>query len=150
MSARVGTLSTVAGAARTHPCCGRRLSASDVHGILQARILEGVAFPFSRDLPNPGIKPRSPALHGRLWQFAHPRPLSLLQRGLAPRSKGKARAVWRGQICMSVLVVCLCGNQPISQPEEELRKDASCEPHVKTVHPTLACGCPSVKADLSV
>ena len=28
---------------------------------------------------------------GRLWQFAHPRPLSLLQRGLAPRSKGKAR-----------------------------------------------------------
>ena len=27
---------------------------------------------------------------GRLWQFAHPRPLSLLQRGLAPRSKGKA------------------------------------------------------------
>ena len=27
------------------------------------------------------------------WQFAHPRPLSLLQRGLAPRSKGKARAV---------------------------------------------------------
>ena len=33
-----------------------------VHGILQARILEWVAFPFSRDLPNPGIEPRSPAL----------------------------------------------------------------------------------------
>ena len=33
-----------------------------VHGILQARILEWVAFPFSRDLPNPGIKPRSPTL----------------------------------------------------------------------------------------
>ena len=34
-----------------------------VHGILQARILEWVAFPFStRDLPNPGIKPRSPAM----------------------------------------------------------------------------------------
>ena len=32
-----------------------------VHGSLQARILEWVAFPFSRDLPNPGIKPRSPA-----------------------------------------------------------------------------------------
>ena len=31
-------------------------------GILQARILEWVAVPFSRDLPNPGIKPRSPAL----------------------------------------------------------------------------------------
>ena len=33
-----------------------------VHGILQARILEWVAFPGSRDLPNPGIEPRSPAL----------------------------------------------------------------------------------------
>src|SRR5574337_2042052 len=33
-----------------------------VHGILQARILEWVAYPFSRDLPNPGIKLGSPAL----------------------------------------------------------------------------------------
>ena len=43
-----------------------------VHAILQARILEWVAFPFFRgssqprgrtqDLPNPGIEPRSPAL----------------------------------------------------------------------------------------
>ena len=29
---------------------------------IRARILEWVAFPFSRDLPNPGIKLRSPAL----------------------------------------------------------------------------------------
>ena len=33
-----------------------------VLGILQARILERVAFPFSRDLPNPEIQPRSPTL----------------------------------------------------------------------------------------
>ena len=33
-----------------------------VHGILQARILEWVAFPSPGDLPNPGIKPRSPSL----------------------------------------------------------------------------------------
>ena len=32
------------------------------HGILQVRILEQGAFPFSTDLPNPGIEPRSPAL----------------------------------------------------------------------------------------
>ena len=33
-----------------------------VLGILQARILEWVAFPISRVyLPNPGIEPRSPA-----------------------------------------------------------------------------------------
>ena len=33
-----------------------------VHGILQARILEWVAFPSPGDLPNPGIEPRSPTL----------------------------------------------------------------------------------------
>ena len=32
-----------------------------VHGILQARILEWVAFPFSR-VPDPGIEVGSPAL----------------------------------------------------------------------------------------
>ena len=31
-------------------------------GILQARILKLVAMPSSRDLPNPGIKPRFPSL----------------------------------------------------------------------------------------
>ena len=36
---------------------------SPVPGILQARTLEWVAISFSRDLPNPGIKPWSPA-----WQ----------------------------------------------------------------------------------
>ena len=33
-----------------------------VHGILHARILEGVAFSSPGDLPNPGIKSRSPTL----------------------------------------------------------------------------------------
>ena len=33
-----------------------------VHGILQARILEWLAFPSPGDLPDPGIEPRSPAL----------------------------------------------------------------------------------------
>ena len=32
------------------------------HGILQARILEWVAFPFSRRSSQPGIEPRSPTL----------------------------------------------------------------------------------------
>ena len=35
---------------------------SSVHGILQARILEWVAISFSMEFPDPGIKPRSPAL----------------------------------------------------------------------------------------
>ena len=38
-----------------------------VHGLLQARILEWVAFPFSGDLPNPGIEPRSPRIVGRFF-----------------------------------------------------------------------------------
>ena len=33
-----------------------------VHEILQIIILDWVALPFSRGSPNPGIKPRSPAL----------------------------------------------------------------------------------------
>ena len=33
-----------------------------VHGILQARLLESVPFPSPRDLPNPGVEPRSPTL----------------------------------------------------------------------------------------
>ena len=33
-----------------------------VHEILQARILQWVAFFFARESPNPGIEPRSPTL----------------------------------------------------------------------------------------
>ena len=39
---------------------GCSLPGSSVHGILQARILEWAAVSFSRDLFNPGNKPRSP------------------------------------------------------------------------------------------
>ena len=41
-----------------------------VHGISQARILEWLAFPIPKDLPDPGIKPMSPvspALAGRFF-----------------------------------------------------------------------------------
>ena len=38
------------------------LPGSSVNGILQARILEWVAIFFSRGLPHPGVKSRSPAL----------------------------------------------------------------------------------------
>ena len=40
-------------------------------GILQARILEWVAFPSPGDLPNPGIKPRFPALQAILYQLSN-------------------------------------------------------------------------------
>ena len=38
------------------------LPGSSVHGIFQARVLEWVAISFSRDLPDLGIEPSSPAL----------------------------------------------------------------------------------------
>ena len=45
---------------------------SSVHGILQARVLEWVAISFPRDLPNPGIEPRSPALQADSLRFEPP------------------------------------------------------------------------------
>ena len=51
-----------------------------VEGILQTRILERVAFPFSRGSSqprdrtqgsNPGIEPRSPALQVDFYQLSH-------------------------------------------------------------------------------
>ena len=38
------------------------LLGSSVHGILQVRIMEWAAIPSLRHIPNPGIKPRFPAL----------------------------------------------------------------------------------------
>ena len=37
------------------------LPGSSVHGILQARVLDGLPFSSPGDLPNPGIEPGSPA-----------------------------------------------------------------------------------------
>ena len=47
------------------------LPGSSVHGILQERILEWTAIPFSRDLPEPGIEPRSPALQADSLLFEY-------------------------------------------------------------------------------
>ena len=38
------------------------LAGSSVHRIFQAIVLEWIAFPSPRDLPNPGLEPGSPAL----------------------------------------------------------------------------------------
>ena len=57
-----------------------------VHGILQARILEWVAFPFSRGLPNPGIKPRSSKLQVDSLQLSHKGSPRILERVACPFS----------------------------------------------------------------
>ena len=44
---------------------------TSVYGILQAIILEWVAISSSGDLPNPGIKPKSPALQADSLPLSH-------------------------------------------------------------------------------
>ena len=44
---------------------------SSVHGILQARILEGLPFPSLGDLSDPGIEPVSPALQTDSLELSH-------------------------------------------------------------------------------
>ena len=48
------------------------LPSSSVYGILQARILEWIVIPCSRDLPDPRIEPTSPALAGRFSTIKPP------------------------------------------------------------------------------
>ena len=51
------------------------LPGSSVHGILQARILQWGACPLQGDLPNTGIKPRSPSLQADSLLSEQPRKL---------------------------------------------------------------------------
>ena len=45
---------------------------SSVRGVSQARILEGAAILFSRDLPNPGMEHASPVLAGGFFTAEPP------------------------------------------------------------------------------
>ena len=57
-----------------------RGGSSSVHGILQARILEWVAIPFSRGSSQPRIKPGSPALQADSLPSEPPEILSKRQK----------------------------------------------------------------------
>ena len=65
---------------------------SSVHGILQARILEWIAMPFSRDLSDPRIEPTSlmsPALKAGSLPLAPPgKPITFINK-LKKSSKNK-------------------------------------------------------------
>ena len=56
---------------RPHRPTDCSLPSSSVHGIFQARILEWVAMSFSRDPPNPGIRPASPELQTDSLPLSH-------------------------------------------------------------------------------
>ena len=52
---------------------------SSVHRILQARVLEWVAFLPPGDIPDPGIEPRSPALQSETLPSEPPgKPIDIL------------------------------------------------------------------------
>ena len=63
---------------------------SSVHGIVQARILEWVAMPSSRDLPDPGIEPTTPAAPAVQADSSATEPLGKPQRleAIIPKSEG--------------------------------------------------------------
>ena len=72
---------------------------SSVHGILQARIWSGLPFPSPGDLPNPGIKPRSPALQ------AEPPPSNKNVERMVLRLRG-AQSTMMGDAASSFSVIC--------------------------------------------
>ena len=78
------------------------LPGSSVHGIHQARILEWVAIPFSRCLPDPGIEPRSPALKPDSLLSEPPGIPTILERVAISFSRGFSQP--RVQICLSYIV----------------------------------------------
>ena len=47
------------------------LPGSPGHGLVQARIVEWAAIPFSRGLSNPGMEPGSPALQADFYHLSH-------------------------------------------------------------------------------
>ena len=61
-----------------------------VHGILQARILEGVAFPFSGIFPTRGSDPGLPHCRQILYQLSHKRSPRVLEWVAYPFSSGSS------------------------------------------------------------
>ena len=74
-----------------------------VHGILQARILEWVAFPFSRRSSQPqGWNPGLPHSRQILYQLTHQGSPRTLERVACPFSSGSSRPRnWTGVSCMA-------------------------------------------------
>ena len=62
-----------------------------VHGILQARILEWVAFSSPGDLPNPGIKPSLPHCRWIPYQLSHKGSPKILEWVDYPFSRGSSQ-----------------------------------------------------------
>ena len=92
--------------------------ASSGHRILQGGILEWVVMPFSRDLLNPGIEPRSPASQADSLPFEllrNPDPHSAIYLKVCPYTQGIT-----SQPCLS-----FCYPPPSCQPISSLPESCS-------------------------
>ena len=135
-----------------------------VHAICQARILEWVAFPFSRGSSNPGIEPRSPTLQADSWP-AEPQGKHLMGNGLKitvnvtgclKTNAGGLRLVlwWRGLLRVQWgnlwsfgilnswmwMISCVCGHQLNPFNPQILRFDYDkirVTGHGQKLHPSL-------------
>ena len=73
-----------------------------VHGILQARTLEWVAFPFSRGSSNLGIEPGSPHCRKILCQLNHKGSPRILEWVVYPFSRGSSQPRnWTRDSCIA-------------------------------------------------
>ena len=80
------------------------LLGSSVHRILRARILEWIAMPSSRDLPNPETGPASPALAGTFFYCS----LVVAQTALLPQALQPNTLILHGiPESVSGVLVCL-------------------------------------------
>ena len=94
---------------------------SSVHGIFQARVMDGLPFPSPGDLPNPEIEPESPALQADSLpskppgkpnphdQIVYQRPISKYHH---IRDQGSAVWIWWGH--KRLVLINLCKIKPLS------------------------------------
>ena len=93
------------------------LPGSSVRGILQARILEWLAISFSRDLPDPGIKPEFPAYPALAGGLFTTEPLGSPDRGLLFTKPSFSCCSWGSQ-GKNTEVVCHSLLQGSSRPRD--------------------------------
>ena len=99
---------------------------SSVHGILQARLLEWVTLPCSRDLPDPGIEPEYPVTPALQVDS-----LPLNHRGSSPKFLLPVKPPWLTQINFPLSLIRLLRH--IEDPP--LRKFSWKEKYILSLHP---------------